>query len=79
MPKAWVAKQGNLVWYKQHTKVSAIIPHSKYSPRIPSRYLGVKYLTHVVVIQGGHFAALEQPELIIQDVEEFVQQVWPVK
>ncbi|KAF2808191.1 epoxide hydrolase 1 [Mytilinidion resinicola] len=28
-------------------------------------------------IKGGHFAAMEQPSLLLQDIEEFVQQVWP--
>ncbi|KAF2493584.1 epoxide hydrolase [Lophium mytilinum] len=27
--------------------------------------------------KGGHFAALEQPSLLLQDTEEFVAQVWP--
>jgi microsomal epoxide hydrolase len=26
--------------------------------------------------QGGHFAALEQPELLLGDLEDFVRQVW---
>ncbi|KAE9369905.1 alpha/beta-hydrolase [Stipitochalara longipes BDJ] len=26
--------------------------------------------------KGGHFAALEQPELLLEDVEQFVEQVW---
>ncbi|KAI9757712.1 MAG: hypothetical protein M4579_003337 [Chaenotheca gracillima] len=27
--------------------------------------------------KGGHFAAMEVPELILGDIEEFVKQVWP--
>ncbi|KAK5193470.1 hypothetical protein LTR92_006839 [Exophiala xenobiotica] len=27
---------------------------------------------------GGHFAALEKPEVLMADVEDFVKQVWPV-
>lgn len=27
---------------------------------------------------GGHFAALERPEVLLKDVEDFVAQVWPV-
>jgi len=27
--------------------------------------------------KGGHFAALERPEVLLQDIEEFVAQVWP--
>jgi microsomal epoxide hydrolase len=45
VPKAWVEKEGNLVFYRDHEK-------------------------------GGHFAALEQPELLMGDIEEFVEQVW---
>jgi microsomal epoxide hydrolase len=45
IPKAWVEKTGNLVWYRGHTK-------------------------------GGHFAAMEQPELLLEDVESFVKEVW---
>lgn len=29
--------------------------------------------------QGGHFAAMETPELLANDVEDFVKAVWPVK
>lgn len=27
-------------------------------------------------VQGGHFAALEQPKVLKKDVEDFVAQVW---
>ena len=27
--------------------------------------------------KGGHFAALEQTDVFLQDVEDFVAQVWP--
>lgn len=27
--------------------------------------------------EGGHFAAMEKPELLLQDVEDFVQDAWP--
>jgi len=33
----------------------------------------VYYKKHDV---GGHFAALEQPELLMSDVAEFVERVW---
>jgi microsomal epoxide hydrolase len=26
--------------------------------------------------QGGHFAAMEQPELLLEDLREFIEQVW---
>ncbi|KAH6605728.1 epoxide hydrolase [Trichoderma cornu-damae] len=41
-PKDWVARSGNLVFFKRHDK-------------------------------GGHFAALEQPAALLEDVEEFVK------
>lgn len=41
IPKAWVAKTGNLVWYRGH-------------------------------LEGGHFAAMEKPELFVKDMEDFV-------
>ncbi|KAL2838757.1 Alpha/Beta hydrolase protein [Aspergillus pseudodeflectus] len=46
VPRSWVAKTGNLVYFKEHTK-------------------------------GGHFAALEQPKAIKEDLVEFISQVWP--
>ena len=26
---------------------------------------------------GGHFAALEKPEVLLRDVEDFIKEVWP--
>ncbi|KAH9845569.1 Epoxide hydrolase [Teratosphaeria destructans] len=46
VPKDWVAKTGNLVWYRAH-------------------------------MEGGHFAAMERPDLFIKDMEDFVGEVWP--
>ncbi|PTB68977.1 alpha/beta-hydrolase [Trichoderma citrinoviride] len=43
-PKAWLAKIGNLVFFKRHDK-------------------------------GGHFAALEQPAALLEDVEEFASKL----
>lgn len=45
IPKSWVEKTGNLVWYREHK-------------------------------EGGHFAALEKPKLFVQDMEDFVKEVW---
>ncbi|KAI6715282.1 epoxide hydrolase [Diplocarpon mali] len=47
VPKSWAATEGNLVFYREHSK-------------------------------GGHFAALEQPEVLLGDIEDFVRQVWKV-
>ncbi|UPL04300.1 hypothetical protein LCI18_015234 [Fusarium solani-melongenae] len=34
---------------------------------------------HRLHTKGGHFAAMEQPELFLGDVEEFIRHVWPVE
>ncbi|KAK5712550.1 hypothetical protein LTR17_017931 [Elasticomyces elasticus] len=47
VPKDWVAKSGNLVWYWGHD-------------------------------EGGHFAAMEKPKLFVKDLENFVDEVWPM-
>ncbi|KAI9376274.1 Alpha/Beta hydrolase protein [Aspergillus egyptiacus] len=44
VPKTWVAKTGNLVYFKQHT-------------------------------EGGHFAALERPKDLKDDLADFISQV----
>lgn len=31
----------------------------------------------ISILQGGHFAALEQPEALKSDLTKFVEQVWP--
>ncbi|KAL2815501.1 Alpha/Beta hydrolase protein [Aspergillus granulosus] len=46
VPRSWIAKTGNLVYFKEHT-------------------------------EGGHFAALERPKEIKEDLAEFISQVWP--
>uniref|UniRef100_A0A8H7NHA4 AB hydrolase-1 domain-containing protein n=1 Tax=Bionectria ochroleuca TaxID=29856 RepID=A0A8H7NHA4_BIOOC len=33
---------------------------------------------HRLHSKGGHFAAMEQPELFLGDVEEFIHHIWPV-
>ncbi|KAL2865843.1 epoxide hydrolase family protein [Aspergillus lucknowensis] len=46
VPKSWIEKTGNLVYFNQHT-------------------------------EGGHFAALERPKEIKEDLEKFISLVWP--
>ncbi|KAL2831246.1 Alpha/Beta hydrolase protein [Aspergillus pseudoustus] len=46
VPRSWIAKTGNLVYFREHT-------------------------------EGGHFAALERPREIKEDLAEFISQVWP--
>ena len=76
VPKAWVEKQGNLVWHRQHTQVNTV-PSLKLN--ITVHRPGICILLTVLDMQGGHFAALELPHVLAQDVEDFVKQVWPVK
>ena len=28
-------------------------------------------------LQGGHFAALERPDVLLKDVEDFLAEFWP--
>ena len=35
-----------------------------------------KWANAVMLNEGGHFAALEQTKLLMEDMEEFVEQVW---
>jgi microsomal epoxide hydrolase len=28
-------------------------------------------------MEGGHFAAMERPDLFVKDMEDFVGEVWP--
>lgn len=86
VPRAWVAAQGNLVWYRQHTSVSSIpiIPHTAFQTEMRAWPAGINErgglkLTANPFLQGGHFAAMEKPAEIMADIEDFVKQVWPVK
>lgn len=69
LPRSWIETTGNLVYWADHKKVcqnkSAFA--SIYKP----------LLLTFERIQGGHFAALEQPEALKNDITEFVEQVWP--
>jgi hypothetical protein len=38
----------------------------------------VKRRVSTADIQGGHFAALEQPELLWEDLQEFLKVAWKV-
>lgn len=65
MPLAWVkADMGaNLVWCKRHDRVCTP------QPRIAEA--GVTDVV-LLMVQGGHFAAMEVPELLAEDIKEFV-------
>ncbi|KAJ7910103.1 hypothetical protein B0H13DRAFT_1510788, partial [Mycena leptocephala] len=53
---------------------------STLSEIIPLPESWVKKDGHLVFYRqaksGGHFAALEVPEVLLKDVEDFVEQVW---
>lgn len=61
-PRSWAATTGNLVFYRQHDAVS----HS----------LIVSFNSLTGLLKGGHFAAMEQPQVLLQDIQEFISQVW---
>ena len=61
-PIALVKKRGNIVFGRRHDKVGVHSPERK--------------LETGLTMQGGHFAALEVPELLWGDVEEFLKLAW---
>lgn len=63
-PVHWVEKTVNLVWSKEHKAVSC------------SSTCIRKTQVRADTMQGGHFAALEKPEELWQDVEEFIKVAW---
>lgn len=64
IPRSWAATTGNLVFYRQHEQVS------------PFTLLGCAKSVVLIDRQGGHFAAVEQPDVLLADVVAFVDQVW---
>lgn len=61
VPKEWIATRGNLVFFRQHTSVRIRI---------------YRQLFLLLIVKGGHFAALERPEALLEDIEDFIAQVW---
>ena len=66
IPRAWVATTGPLVWFRRHEKVC----------RRTAGFTSIRRLIRRADFQGGHFAALERPEALLADLEEFIGQVW---
>jgi len=63
VPKAWMEKAyPNLSFYKAHEVVS-----------LKRSLLSLALQGKLTMIQGGHFAALEQPESFLKDTEEWLQ------
>lgn len=61
LPRPWVETTGNLVYWAQHQKV----------------WNAIFVKTWLTGQQGGHFAALEQPEELKSDLVNFLEQVRP--
>jgi microsomal epoxide hydrolase len=63
IPAAWVAETGNLVFVRHHNKV--IHMHA-----VPKDVEGESVIE--MAVYGGHFAAVEQPDVLWTDLEDFV-------
>lgn len=61
LPRSWVETTGNLVYWGQHQKVR----------------IATSLTIALTRSQGGHFAALEQPEELMSDLVNFVEQIRP--
>ena len=68
VPRSWAACTCNLRWYRYHDQV-------KLSAKAQSE--SVTELLYSFP-QGGHFAAMEKPHELAQDLREFLDLVWPV-
>lgn len=66
LPRSWVKTTGDLVFWEQHKKVWNVPVKNEMRLDIDA-----------VFLQGGHFAALEQPDELKADLVKFVDQVWP--
>ncbi|KAI9664237.1 MAG: hypothetical protein M1831_002416 [Alyxoria varia] len=67
-PMAYIRERlRNIVWYRRHDEQSA-------AARVGGGGSGT-----VEKVRGGHFAALERPEVLAQDVEDFVAEIWSKK
>lgn len=62
MPKAWIEGTMNLKSWKAHEKVMS------------AWFFSTEH--ELTFWQGGHFAAMENPDLLLEDVEEFISQHW---
>lgn len=64
------------------TVPAAVIDFPKEMLRLPLYFIGHKY-SHLVqytnALRGGHFAALEQPQTLVQDLRKFVSQLSHMK
>lgn len=78
-PVAWARKLGDMVFHKEHDKVIFFFLNRFFFFHI---YFVIGMdgwmdgLTFRLIFQGGHFAALEQPQLFMEDLEAFVAAAW---
>ncbi|KAJ5639380.1 uncharacterized protein N7484_007242 [Penicillium longicatenatum] len=68
LPRSWIETSGNLVYWGEHEKVRQ---------RIEINWNRVQCISDKLYHQGGHFAALEQPEALKTDLVQFMDQIWP--
>lgn len=67
-PEAWAGRNGNLQFYRYHDKVRLLALKAGRTPPANECFL----------LQGGHFAALEQPEAYAQDMKDCFGKIWPL-
>lgn len=71
-PRSWAEHLfPNLVLYKAHDKASRPMPKGTTQHSLDNGMLTL------MCCQGGHFAALEQPQLFLKDLEDFLKLVAP--
>lgn len=80
VPRAWVETTGNLVFWRQHEKVEMkLLPFPLSHPLcVWERERESQCLADILsyLPQGGHFAALERPHDLADDLVAFLEQVW---
>ena len=77
-PEAWAGRNGNLQFYRYHDKVRHLRPHFFAKGLSECTNLVPESLILRFGQQGGHFAALEQPEAFAQDMQDCFGKIWPL-
>lgn len=62
LPKAWAKVYPNIAFYGPHEDVSTIFCLFQLSSQANNNHT-----------QGGHFVAMEQPETLLHDIEDFIK------
>lgn len=83
-PRSWAENTGRVTFFRSHDKVrnsclystaNSISAARGWTPFKLSREKELQADKGNLFYQGGHFAALEQPDLLWQDIVEFVDHV----